>query len=385
MNRDWTIGLVGWIAAAMLFSACVPSATQATPDINATVQAAIEQTRAVEVAVATALAATSTAQAASTPTPTTGATTALTRVPTPTDDRIVIDESPAATPTAAPTNTPPPTPTEERLVLAETAVDGSDGDGREILISSSPTNGGRVVFLPGFSQSQVRTPLVFDNYVTGRVAVFDTRRSGQQDGNGIRSVTFEVFTPTGDSYSRREESAPFCLFGGDDPACPGIDVRRVRADWPDGQYSATITIEATDGLISSWFWAFCVNRCEVAGPPTIEWVQIGRDSLDREVRGELVFQVWAYQEAVGSDDGDGIDYVDFYIYGPDSQQNQAWYKREQDAAYCAFGGDAPCPGAAVNDPGRYWLVAVAVDEDGQQTQVEAEIEVLPNGSTVPSP
>jgi hypothetical protein len=353
-----------WLGVALALAACTRPAAPPTPNIDATVQAALEQTRVVEVAVATAVAATSQAQA----TATAGAAAASTPTPAP--------PTPApATPTAPPTATPRSTPTDDRLVIAETAIDGSTGEGREVLLSGSRRNGGRVILLPGFAQSQVTTPMRFGAYVTARVAVFDTRQPGRRDGDGIRRVVFEVTTPGDDAYRRVEESPPFCLFGGNDPACPGLDVRQARADWPDGQYATVITIEALDGLTSTWDWTFCIRACEVAGPPLIEFVQIGRNRLETTVSGELVFQVQAYQEAAGTDDGDGIEHVDFYIYGPEDENQQVWYKRETTPAYCAFGGDAPCQGARLNEPGRYRLLATAVAGDGQQASVDLWIEV----------
>lgn len=354
--KNWALSAVAIGLMALGVNACGASPSQPTPDVNATVQAALEQTRAVEVAVATFVAATSAAQQAAAQTATASST-------------------PSPLPTSTPVPSVTPTPTEQRLVIAETAIDGSDGDGRDILISSSPTNGGRVIFLPNFAQSQVSSPMVFGNFVTARVAVFDNRRTSRQDGSGIRRVVFEITTPLGETYSRIEETAPYCLFGGNDPACPGLDVRRQPADWPDGPYSAAITIEAQDGLTSLWNWSFCVHICDFAAPPHIEFAEIGRSSLDTVVAGELVFQVIAYQESVGSEDGDGIDYVDFHIYGPNDDTNQVWQSREQNAAFCAFGGDAPCPSARVDTPGRYRLVAVAVAKDDRQARIEIEIEV----------
>lgn len=399
MRRRRIGGFWGVAVGVLLgLSGCGAPAPAATPDINATVQAAVAQTRAVEVAAATLVAATDVArqtatseaaQAASptpasvgatpdTPTPSPAPSSTSTSAPTATSTSTAV---PTATSTATPA--PTPTPTEDRLVIAETAVDGSSGDGRDILVSSSPTNNGRVILLPNFQQAQVRTPMVFGNYVTARVAVFDTRREGRQDGNGIRSVTFDINTPNGDTYHRVEETAPYCLFGGNDPACPGIDVRQARGDWPDGQYSAAITIEARDGLTSNWNWTFCVHTCNPANPPWIDFAQIGRDSLDPVVYGELVFQVVAYQEEVGTDDGDGIDYVDFYIYGPDDENHQIWHQREQNPPFCAFGGGNVCPGATLDQPGQYRLVAVATADDGLQSRLDYFINVQPGGTTVP--
>lgn len=375
IHISWAMCIVICSLLALGLNACGSTSPPPTPDIYATVQAAMEQTRAVEVAVATALAATSEAQQAADRTATAAA--AISTPTSPTQAPATSTSMPLSTSTPIPTQvpSPTPTPTKERLVIAETAVDGSSGDGREILISSSSTNGGRVVFLPNFVQSQITSPMVFGNYVTARVAVFDNRRNSRQDGNGIRRVIFDVTTPLGDTYARTEESAPYCLFGGNDPACPGIDVRRQPDEWPDGQYSAAITLEAQDGLTSFWNWTFCVHTCNFIAPPHIEFAEIGRNSLDRVVNGELVFHVIAYQESVGVDDGDGIDYVDFFIYGPDDDNQRVWQNREQNAAFCAFGGDTPCPGATIDTPGRYRLVAVAVAEGGRQSRAEIEITV----------
>ena len=360
---------IGWLVGIVILGACAGPGLQPTPDINATVQAAIGQTRTVEAAVAIAVAATSQAQqSAPDPPPT------ATPVPSPTPTL-----PPTATPAPSPTPTSPPTatptPTEERLVIAESAVDGSNGGGKDILVSSSPTNFGRVILLPGFSQSQVTSPMLFRDDFTMRVAVFDTRRSGQQDGNGIRSVTFELSGPNGLTFRKVENTAPYCLFGGSDPACPGVDLEQASADWFSGQYQAAITIEATDGLTSNWNWGFCIRYCEATEPPIVELAEIGRNSLSYSLSGQLVFRVTAYQESVGYDDGDGIDHVDFYIFGPDDDFNRIYYKRENIAAYCAFGDDVPCNGAQINEPGEYRLLAIATADDGQQAPVEAWIDV----------
>ena len=80
--------------------------------------------------------------------------------------------------------------------------------------------------------------------------------------------------------------------------------------------------------------------------------------------------------ASGKDDGDGIDYVVMGVIGPDGKQ--AYAKREDAAAYCAFGGDAPCPawdfaknngrwpdGGQISK-GRHILRVIAVTESGKE-------------------
>jgi hypothetical protein len=53
----------------------------------------------------------------------------------------------------------------------------------------------------------------------------------------------------------------------------------------------------------------------------------------------LNFRVRAYDGDVGTNDGDGIEYVDFYFY--DAQGHLVYERREREAAYCAFGGNEP--------------------------------------------
>ena len=369
MNHPPNKGILSWlVGTAVVLAACAGSG-QPTPNINATIAMAIQQTRTVEAATEQAQQTAPNppppvAQPTATPVP--SATATATSPPT-------VTPVPSPTPTSPPTATP--TPTEERLVIAESAVDGSNGDGKDVLVSSSPTNFGRVVLLPGFTQSQIRQPMVFHDNFSLRVAVFDTRRDGQQDGNGIRSVTFELSGPSGLSYRRVENAAPFCLFGGNEPTCPGVNVEEASADWFSGRYQAAITIEATDGLTSNWNYSFCIRYCEANEPPIADLAEVGRDSLDYTLSGELVFRVTAYQESVGYDDGDGIDHVDFYIYGPDDDSNLVYHRRENNAAYFAFGDDYPCNSAHIDKPGEYRLLAMVTADDGSQAPVEAWIQV----------
>ena len=285
-----------------------------------------------------------------------------------------------------PTDTPIP-PTATPIVAAVVAVDGSDGDGREILLSGIPDTNGRVVVLPGFNDSQVSNPMIFRDWLTARVAVFDTRLDQTRDGSGIQSVNFEISKPDGESYEKREESAPFCLFGGNDPLCPGVRLRDYGRDWPEGPYETTINIRADDGLTSTWRWTFCVQRCEVESsvPPVAEIVQLAYNSNDRLVDDNLVFQVRAYDPGQGDRDGDGISHVEFFVVDPSGKQ--VYGKRESNPPYCAFGGDSPCPIHRFADEGGQWpggeqvqngvhlLVAIAVSESGQSSEVSREIEI----------
>jgi hypothetical protein len=264
------------ILAGLLLAAC--GSTTPTPDVEAAVETAIAQTRTFETAVAQSAAATVTANA-----PGTGLDTpesAPTDTPPP-----PTATAPAAPDTAAPvpTNTPPlptdtpppPTdtpsaapPTQEKLVIAQSLVDGDDGN--EFLRSSSPDNEGRVILLPSFEQSQVTDPVVFSDQIVFQVQVFDTR-AGSYDGAGIQHVTFRIEVNDGSEqvvYERKEENAGYCAFGGGEPDC-NVLVLQEGGDnrWPDpfggeiisGEYLARIDIVPQDGEPTQWRWRFDIE------------------------------------------------------------------------------------------------------------------------------
>src|SRR5690606_27135396 len=81
-------------------------------------------------------------------------------------------------------------------------------------------------------------------------------------------------------------------------------------------------------------------------------VRTGVDGAGDFVSGALAFQVLAYDPNVGNDDGDGIDYVDLVVVGPDG--GVVYAKREETAAYCAFGGGAPCQPWVFGDNDSSW-------------------------------
>ncbi len=236
-----------WIFVASLFLLLACSDRNAPPTVapaNAQ-QTAVAATVEAEQAIAQAVAATLTAGASS-PNP-----TATAAPPTPTGT-----ESPAATATV------PPTPT--RLVIAESDVDGDDGN--DFLRGSSASNGGRVVLLPGFDPAAVTDPVLFRGRMALRVAVFDSR-VGETDGDGIQTVTFAIVDDfQGETvYANTEEAAPFCLFGGNDPLCSTFIFARNGLRWPSGvpifneRYVAQIDIVADNGDETQWRWGFQIE------------------------------------------------------------------------------------------------------------------------------
>ncbi|MEZ4860583.1 MAG: hypothetical protein R3C14_04725 [Caldilineaceae bacterium] len=378
MSTKMMVGIAFLIISSLL---CACSRTAApTPDLDAAVQTAIAATRVAEAATATAMALSAAAQA-----PTATSTMAL----------------PTAPPTSTPaTVAPTPTPTPAIEELAESDVDGSDGTGKDVLVSQSSSNSGRVLFFPNFTQAEVQEkPLVFRERFTARVIVSDIRLPDKHDGSGIANVHFAIDGPNGLHRERTEEHAPFCLLGGDDPTCPGINPRQQRDQWPVGQYSATITINALAGEQSLWFWQFCLDACEeVTTAPAalvVNLRQIGPGSLEPLVRSTLVFQVEAFDQTVGNQDGDGIANVLLQILGPDS--TVLYERQENNTGYCAFsGGEPDCNrwifaehnfqwpnGQSVQD-GPHTLRATANAIRGGSKRADFVIDIELNTELVPS-
>ncbi len=231
------------VLVLLLLIACARTGADTAATEQAVQQTSIAQTVAAEQAIAQAVAATLTAVGA-TPANAPGSIT-----PTPT--RLVINESEPATPTAVAT----------RLVIAESDVDGDDGN--NFLRSSSRRNAGRVVLLPGFQPDAVTDPVRFQGRMALRVEVFDTR-VGRQDGDGIAEVTFQLTNnDSGDTvYDSTEESAPYCLFGGSDPLCSTLVFAQTNFQWPNGEsiyngnYTAQINILTQAGDSAQWVWLF---------------------------------------------------------------------------------------------------------------------------------
>ena len=266
MNARFILALVGLLVVSGLLAACSGEEAPATADLDGAVQTAIAQTRAVEDAVATSVRATleatqgapqptaTAAPAAATDTPAAPAT-ATAPPPEDTPTRVVVA---TPLPTAA-----PPTATRVRVQIAESQVDGDDGN--DFLRGSSSTNQGRVILLPGFDQSEVTSPPVFRDRLVFRVEVFDTR-AGVYDGAGIQQVDFHIEPDDGSGqivYERTERNAGYCAFGGGEPECNVLALES-GSRWPDpfggeivnGYYLARIDIIPENGEPTQWRWRF---------------------------------------------------------------------------------------------------------------------------------
>jgi len=369
-----------WFAllAALWLAACGGD-DEPTPDRIAT-----------RVAEDRAVAATLTADAALTQIPT--ATSAAPAVATNTPVPAAATNTPVP-PTVAPTLAQP-TPTPTPIIIESLPVDGEDGNLN--LRGSLERNEGRNVLLPGFARAEVSNPLILRDRIALRVEVFDPAQ-GRSDGDGIESVTFNINDENGNAvHTNREERAPYCLFGGNDPLCTPFFFADNGYHWPNGApitnglHETAIIIQPVRGDPAIWVFRFRIEGIDSPAdePPELvaELVQMGYGALDPRVTATLVFQVEAYDPAVGNQDGDGIVNVDFEIYDPNGERVYA--KTENTAHYCAFGGGEPeCnrfifadnayhwPDGAPIQNGPHQLAWTAHARDGRSTTGEWMIEI----------
>ncbi|MBN1580066.1 MAG: hypothetical protein JXA89_05145 [Anaerolineae bacterium] len=252
----WTIGLA---LLVVLAAACSPQTSAEQQDTDQIVKTAVAATLAVRTPTPTLAAdAPTPTLAADAPTP-----TLAVDVPTPT---LAAD---APTPTLA---ADAPTPTlAPKLIVAESDVDGNAGD--DFLRGSSDSNQGRVVLLPGLSQSAVTDPVVFGESIVFQIEVFDTR-AGFSDGAGIESVSFQIVAGEGAGpviHENELREPPYCAFGGT-PECTIWSFVGHDKQWPNGEpvandlYLVQIDIVATDGSSTQWFWRFAVDVPEQSDP-----------------------------------------------------------------------------------------------------------------------
>jgi hypothetical protein len=115
-------------------------------------------------------------------------------------------------------------------------------------------------------------------------------------------------------------------------------------------------------------------------------LQTGEGHAEAYVQHALDFRVKAYDPSVGTQDGNGIAYVDMEIYN--WQGYKVYSKRESQAGYCAFGGGTPhCsvyrfgnnsyhwPHGTQVSPGEYTLNATAYTPDGRYTTLHKTITI----------
>jgi hypothetical protein len=284
------------LACAVLLAAC-PAQPDDGPDLVAT-QVAVERAAAATLT-AEALANTPAEEASATPT----ATSLLPTAP-PANTATPTSVPPTATPSPVPP-TVAPTPTPTQIVAVVFPVDGSDPDGNQALRGSFvQSNSGRNVLLPGIPQSAVTDPMIFRERLPVRVEVFEDT-VGVQDGDGVAAVEFTVNDPNGNLVLQiREETAPYCLWGGNDLACPAPTFAELGYRWPqtnapieNGSYSATILITAADNTSTTWFWSFEIDHGggEALDPVELVLRPACGDTLTAPANApiDLIYGIWA--------------------------------------------------------------------------------------------
>lgn len=120
-------------------------------------------------------------------------------------------------------------------------------------------------------------------------------------------------------------------------------------------------------------------------PLHVEIVQTGAGQNGDSVSGALVFQAIAFDPNVGNQDGNGIDYVQMQIF---KGNHKVYERKENNAAYCAFGGGEPdCniwffhdnnnqwPNGNNVEDGNYTLRARAHAHSGQEVTVQRQISI----------
>jgi hypothetical protein len=167
------------------------------------------------------------------------------------------------TPTAIPTPPPPP----QRV--------GVPPDGGQ---NGEPGSLKGQIILPSFSPNDVTNPIVFRDKLAFYVEVYDPSFGGNQDGDGIASVTITVSDENGQVYERIERTAHYCIFGGGEPDCNVLDLREqnfwpwgdeplnndqwTESDQPisNGSHNVDIFIVKNNEDTEQWIWQFEIDR-----------------------------------------------------------------------------------------------------------------------------
>ncbi len=279
---------------------------------------------------------------------------------------------PTARPTARPTatatatNTPIPLPTPQAFVIVPGT--GSDGD-----VTGSLRTGADV----GFATDG---RMVFTN------ALWFFADATPPDGRTIQRVEFDIRALDEANtlvFSNAETTPAYCLFGGGTPDCAVLRLS-VGTYWPAGSipifnqlYQVTTSFFLNGGdpqtPDAQWFATMEIDSPNLTPPittlpvepttlaprgediptptptPTEEYVteppeiqvelrEVGPGSTALEVNGTIVFQVAAWDPAVGTYNGDGIDYIRLALT---DSSGTVYARDERVPAYCAFAGGEP--------------------------------------------
>ncbi|MBN1886647.1 MAG: pilus assembly protein [Thermoflexales bacterium] len=173
---------------------------------------------------------------------------------------------------------------------------------------------------------------------TGFEALAYDPDAGLTNGTGIAQVQFQLYTPSGAKIlDRTESTVAYCVFSGDAP-CAAWDSNASVSfdDAPNGSYTLKARAYSNTKGWSDW-----VERSFTLSKP-VYFIQITNPAADGATISDddqTAFEVVAYNEAVGTDNGDGVTKVEFQIYQGSTKILQ---HTDTQAVYCAFGNYASC-------------------------------------------
>lgn len=246
--------------------------------------------------------------------------------------------------------------------------------------------------------------LTFPQYSPAATTSLDFKveaRFGQDapDGTGIAEVIFQIYNGSGDTVYQRIERLPgFCAFGGGEPACPPWVFSEHNSKWPNGlpiengPYEIEVTVRADPAFVDGGNDQWQSNRVpfNIQAPPPqpgLSAVIALPEPGDITLSDRAYFRVTAFDPAIGSSDGAGIDHVDMLIIENPSGQT-VHEQTERAAGYCAFGGGEPdCnewfyadnnfqwPNGRPIVSGTYILRAVVFAQSGQTATVETTVDI----------
>ena len=275
----------------------------------------------------------------------------------------------------------PPTPTPPALVVIPGG--GPSGDGWNAQIT---TGAGLASTVDGVA--------VFRRGMYIRLDIYST--PGNRRVQQVRFFISDDNTGEVDVHTQTEAVAAYCSFGGNE-VC---EVLRLdgSARWPstgipirNHSYSVNMEVTLADGSVNNWFAQIRVDSPDLVEsggqqPIYAEITETGPGSNSDFVEGALAFRVDAHDPAVGTNGGDGIDFVNMWVYGPDGREVR--FRREGTSGYCIFqNGEPTCnvwvfaehdnrwPEGAQFRPGLHTLRAEVHADDGRVVVLERVIEL----------
>jgi hypothetical protein len=228
----------------------------------------------------------------------------------------------------------------------------------------------------------------------------DPRAGMSPDEMGVLSIYnvqggVDVSLPDGEENSPESGQRLRVYF--EDGEAVGMDAITTDAPYVVDSELAQWAMGATGGGLPQ------VEVCAACAPdetgatepePRTPFVTVTAEVVDDDGRaGALRIEAQAYDPAVGRSNGAGIDYVYFTIYDPSG--NIVFENDEQNAAYCAFGGDSPCPPGTLFDlayaeslpAGTFVVEATAFTARGQSATARTEFALrdssAPTSDTTP--